>query len=84
MIDVRQTIQSVINRILTDSGRRARVIADGDLLVEGVGLDSLDLAILVVTLEQDLGVDPFREGHPPVATFGEVVKVYERSLNSGK
>jgi acyl carrier protein len=71
----------VINRILTDSGRPARSLREDDTLVGALGLDSLDLAVLVVGLEQDLGVDPFRQGARPVTTFGQLVKLYESAVN---
>jgi acyl carrier protein len=70
----------VVNRILTDSGRPARTLRADDTLVGTVGLDSLDLAVLVVGLEQALGVDPFRAGARPVPTYGQLVELYESVL----
>jgi acyl carrier protein len=74
---VADVISRVINRILTDSGRPARRLQADDSLVGTVGLDSLDLAVLVVGLEQALGVDPFRQGARPVTTFAQLVELYE-------
>ena len=62
MPDVRAAVADAINKVLTDSGRPAREFADDDTLTGTIGLDSLDLAVMVVTLEQTLGVDPFRSG----------------------
>ncbi|MCA9198983.1 MAG: acyl carrier protein [Planctomycetales bacterium] len=79
-IDVRTKVAEVINKVLVDSGRPAIELEDEDILTETVGLDSLDLAVLVVGLEQSLGIDPFREGASPVPTFGELCKVYQDRL----
>jgi acyl carrier protein len=78
---VRDRIARIINRVLTDSGRPARELQDEDTLIGTVGLDSLDLAVMVVGLEQELGIDPFRSGARPVQTFGELVQLYENILN---
>ena len=80
-IDVKSTIANVINKILTDSGRPAKEIGDDDILTVAVGLDSLDLAVLVVSLEQQLGVDPFRDGASAVPTFGQLVAMYEKHID---
>ncbi len=76
--DIRATAERVIHRILSDSGRETRLIEDADELVDSLQLDSLDLAVMVVGLHQELGIDPFRAGAAPVRTFGELVAVYER------
>lgn len=73
---VQTAVAQVINRVLTDSGRPARQFQSQETLIRDIGLDSLDLAVLVVGLEQALGVDPFRAGAPPVQTFGELVELY--------
>ena len=51
-----------------------------DLILLESGLDSLCFAIIVATLEDELGYDPFTEAEDvffPV-TFGVFVKFYER------
>ena len=80
MTTVRKTLEAVINRVLTESGRAARSFSAEDTLTDTIGLDSLDLAVTVVALEQELGVDPFRSGAPVVRTFAELVRLYERAL----
>jgi len=45
---------------------------------EGVGFDSLDLAILVATLEQVTGIDPFADDVPRFRTFGDFVALYNK------
>lgn len=54
----------------------------GDLVLLESGLDSLCFAIIVATLEDELGYDPFTAAEDvffPV-TFGEFVRFYERGL----
>jgi acyl carrier protein len=80
LADVSPRIRAVIQRILVDSGRPAPPLNDADALVATVGLDSLDLAVLVSTLEQEMGVDPFRTGRGAVRTVGELVEVYQAAL----
>jgi len=77
---VRRTIELVINRVLEESGRNRRDFQDDELLSRDIGLDSLDLAATIVQLEQDFGVDPFRDGATGVRTFGELVHTYEEAL----
>ncbi|MBM99878.1 MAG: acyl carrier protein [Planctomycetaceae bacterium] len=79
--ELEQKIGDVINRVLADSGRSPKALAAGDTLTGDVGLDSLDLAVMVVGLEQAVGVDPFRQGARAVQTFGELVELYRNTLN---
>jgi acyl carrier protein len=78
--NVSEAIAGVIQRVLQDSGRPVPHFSSDALLAETLQLDSLDLAVTVVTLERELGVDPFRQGPRPVRTFGEFVAVYEAAL----
>ena len=78
---IRATVGQVINRVLTDTGRSSREFNDDDTLTGTIGMDSLDLAVMVVGLEQSLGVDPFRTGAHPVQTFGELVALYEKTIS---
>jgi acyl carrier protein len=77
---VRLAVTTVINRILGESGRETQTFSDEDFLTEKIGLDSLDFAVMVVGLEQSLGVDPFRVSVPTVSTFGALVALYESEL----
>jgi acyl carrier protein len=55
-------------------------LLDDDLVLLDSGLDSLCFAIIVATLEDELGFDPFTEAEDvcfPV-TFGEFVRFYGR------
>jgi len=53
---------------------------DDDTVLLQTGLDSLGFAILVATLEEQLGFDPFVSLETAVypKTFGDFVKIYER------
>lgn len=73
---IRSTIVNAINKVRTDSGREPLDVNDSDGLTRELGLDSLDLAVLVVSLEKELGVDPFRDGSAVATTLGELTSVY--------
>ena len=79
--ELEQKIGDVINRVLAASGRSPKALAAGDTLTGDVGLESLALAVMVVGLEQAVGVDPFRQGARAVQTFGELVELYRNTLN---
>lgn len=79
MPEIRETICSAINRVRTDSGRPAMEIDDTFALTGELELDSLDLAQLVVSIEKELGVDPFRDGTATARTVGELVVVYKQA-----
>lgn len=80
--DLRQTIVVTINKVRTDLGREKLSPSDSDALTGELGLDSLDLAVLVVSLEKELGVDPFRDGSETARTLGELVAVYAKAKES--
>ena len=79
--ELRQSIVDTINKVRTDSGRESLDMKDSDGLMVELGLNSLDLAVLVVSLEKSLGVDPFRDGSGTARTLGDLVTVYEQALN---
>jgi acyl carrier protein len=77
---VRERLVQVVNRIRTDSGRSPLEVSDEHTLSEQLDLDSLDLAVLVVQAEQQLGVDPFRQRTSGVRTFGDLVRLYQQAV----
>ena len=79
---IRDTLAETIVQIVRDKGRILDAVRDDDTLQGSLGLDSLDLAVLVVRAEQQLGFDPFRDGGGLVATFGQLVDRYESSPGS--
>lgn len=66
-------ILAIINEVLDESGREAVVVAHpATLLVGDLGLDSLDLAVLMVKVESKTGIDVFADGM--VTTIGEILE----------
>ena len=80
---VHETIVDTIQNVLRDSGRQAPDMDRETSFAESIKLDSLDFAVVVVQLEQKLGVDPFRDGAQPVQTVGQFVDLYNSALASG-
>ncbi len=77
--EVRQVLVKTINKVRTDLGREELTPQDSDALTGEIGLDSLDLAVLVVSLEKEFGVDPFRDGSATARTLGDLVDVYSKA-----
>lgn len=68
-------------RILTETLQaKGQAVPDlGDdtaLLGGGLGIDSLDLAGLVVNLTETTGKDPFADGFVSFRTIGELARLY--------
>ena len=76
----RLTITSEIERVAAEQNAKLAPLSD-DLILLDSGLDSLCFAILVVRLEDSLGVDPFTASDDvtfPV-TLGDFVQAYENA-----
>lgn len=74
---VLEQIETIVQRTLSDKGLKAPAIsADTALLGGDIGIDSLDLAMLVRELEDVVGHDPFAEGFIDFRTAGELAKLY--------
>ena len=72
--------QSEIQQIAEDNNKNLPPL-DDELVLLDSGLDSLAIAILVVRLEETLGLDPFTESTDmayPV-TLGDFVRFYEHA-----
>ena len=81
--DCKKSVCQAIERVLKESGRPVPdPITDNATLQETLKLDSLDLAVVVVALETDLGVDPFRSGAAPVQTVGQLVDIYQKAIDA--
>ncbi|TCK70255.1 acyl carrier protein [Acidipila rosea] len=79
-MDIRSEIVHQFSQVAREQGRRLSPLSDDLELLES-GLDSLSMAILVVRLEESLGIDPFTltdDARFPI-TFGEFVDFYETS-----
>ena len=77
-MDVRKEVVTQFKQVAQEQNKRLAPLTDGlDLL--NSGLDSLCFAILVIRLEDSLGLDPFaasEDAQFPV-TFGDFVNLYE-------
>jgi hypothetical protein len=74
-------ISATFHSVARSQGKAIAPLSE-DLVLLDSGLDSLCFAIIVATLEDELGYDPFTASEDvffPV-TFGEFVRFYERGL----
>ena len=77
---LRATIEAKFREVAVDQEKALAPLTDHLVLLES-GLDSLCFAIIVATLEDELGFDPFTEAEDvyfPV-TLGDFVRFYERA-----
>ena len=84
--DVAATVREAILAVYRDTGRPPRETPAASLLGSDLGLDSLDLAQVIVLLERALGVDPYRDArattpHPPIRTVDDLVTLYTVALS---
>jgi len=83
---MKQIIEEIYMDVLEQTGNELQVpeLKD-DVVLLNSGLDSLGFAILVATLDEALGFDPFTMMDEPVypSTFGEFVAIYEK-MNPNK
>jgi acyl carrier protein len=76
---VRETVLAKFREVAGAQGKKLGPLTDALVLLES-GLDSLCFAIIVATLEDELGYDPFTEAEDvyfPV-TLGDFIRFYER------
>ena len=77
-MNVRREIVTQFKQVAQEQNKRLAPLTDGLELLNS-GLDSLCFAILVIRLEDSLGLDPFAAAEDdrfPV-TFGDFVNLYE-------
>ena len=73
-------IEEELAAILADKGLPRVVLAPGtDLLNGSLEIDSLDLAALVVRMEERTRRDPFANGFVEFRTVGELARLYENA-----
>lgn len=79
-------VRAAVGTVYRDTARPPRDVVPGALLGADLGLDSLDLAQVVVLLERSLGVDPFRDpgraANGTVRTIGHLVSLYATALSA--
>ncbi len=79
-MSTRSVILDEIVRIAEQQKKKLAPLTD-DLPLLGSGLDSLCIAVLVATLDDTLGIDPFdRDGDVPFpVTIGDFISLYENA-----
>jgi hypothetical protein len=79
-MDIRSEIVTQFTQVAEEHTMRLAPLAD-DLELLSSGLDSLCFAIVVVRLQDVLGIDPFSASEDVLfpVTFGEFVKFYENA-----
>jgi len=77
---VQAVVESETLEILKGKGLMTSDSLSNDWEFLNEGLDSLDLATLLIILEDKIGVDPFRQGFKSFSTIGELVELYRSSL----
>ena len=71
------TTIEIIRRVLEDKGLCCPEISESTpLLGSSLGIDSLDLATIVVQLTEATGEDPFQGGFIEFRTVGELTRLY--------
>lgn len=83
-VDVDTVVKAAIRQIAEEQSIPLKELDDDHAIVDQLGFRSLDIATLVVLLEQNLGVDPFssfKASLTDIRTIGNLVSVYERCLD---
>lgn len=74
-VKAEELILATIKDLLERRGAKDIVVAPGSHLLNDLAMDSLELAELSATLEDEVGREPFSEGVIP-ETVGELVAFY--------
>ncbi len=70
-------ISEILTRRVADRGALLPPLRNETVLLGSeLGIDSLDLAVLVIELEERTGQDPFKNGFRPFTTVGELASLY--------
>ncbi|MDV9169320.1 phosphopantetheine-binding protein [Streptomyces sp. W16] len=75
----RETVKAVLREILSETAGPVDRLDEDQLLVDQLGLTSLQLARLVAVLEIELDSDPFSDEVPitAVRTVGDLLEAYD-------
>jgi acyl carrier protein len=77
-----ETIINVIQEVLAQKGIPPIALRLDSKIDENLGLESLDWAVVVTTLEEKIGIDPFQRGlRQDLHTLGDLVDVYLSEMN---
>ncbi len=85
MNDVKKTVLATLQTVADQISLPIDNIEDHDLLIEGLGFKSLDIATLVSYLEMELDIDPFSSNQANITdirTVADICQVYEKCLSS--
>ena len=77
MTNLSQTIIDETRQIIEQKGASCPDITADTQFLQDLPMDSLDLATLIVSLEINTGLDPFREGFKTFHNVGQLIKLYE-------
>ncbi|WP_428538879.1 hypothetical protein [Rhodopila sp.] len=78
-MSIRSTVMTQITEIAAQQGKRLAPLSDSLPLLDS-GLDSLCIAVLVASLDDRLGVDPFTDDDAPLpVTVGQFISLYEHA-----
>lgn len=66
-----------LEAFLAEKGHKVPKISGQSTFLQGdLPMDSLDLAVFLLVLEEKTGQDPFREGFKSFTTVGELATLY--------
>ncbi|MCK1387647.1 acyl carrier protein [Bradyrhizobium sp. 21] len=68
--------RSVIDVVHAKGLRPPELDASTDLMAGDFGLDSLDLATVIIAIEAETGIDPFKSGFREFSSLGELAGFY--------
>ena len=78
-MSIRSTVMTQITEVAAQQGKRLAPLSDSLPLLDS-GLDSLCIAVLVASLDDRLGVDPFAEDDAALpVTVGQFISLYEHA-----
>jgi acyl carrier protein len=78
-VEIMSLIQRILGDLASAKGASIGTVRESTRLLGGeLPIDSLDLATLVVELEQVTGHDPFQSGFIEFRTVGELSRLYAR------
>lgn len=78
---IAQTVRGAVAQVMRERGLDTGTIADDARLSDTLGLKSMDLAQIVLTLEDEVGADPFQEiPITSIRTVGDLVQAYTVTL----
>lgn len=70
-------VSDSIQEVMIQNGKEVSSVKPETDILNETSLDSLDLALVIVMLEEKTGKDPFSKGFIPFRTVGELAKLYE-------